>query len=230
MTDLRILGPQLRQQLVTAVIISLVIALPLGSVYSVVPTCVAIVSVSAAFSAMALDEQNHWDAFRATLPLTRRDIMAGRVLFVAAVTAGALVVGVIASAVACAAFPLIDATWGQLMPVSAERFIFDGPSLVLSCGFALILVATLMLVTLPLAAKFGMTKAIRFIPLAVFAFGFVIATALGSMVALGSLSADLDAWFAASPLPIGLFLTAVAVVLFAAAATLSAKVYQTRQF
>ncbi|MDD6290149.1 MAG: ABC-2 transporter permease [Eggerthellales bacterium] len=230
MIDFQVCRSMLRQQFVSAIIIALVIALPLGNLYAIVPTVTLAVAVSAGFSVMALDEQNSWEAFRAALPVTRRGIMFGRALFIATVTLAAMLVGVVASAVVSQAFPLIDATWGQIMEMDPEGYVFEAAPMVLSCGFSLVILGTVMCVTLPLVAKYGMTKAIRFIPLAMCAVGVTVACVVGSMSVFSGLTSALAEWFAASPVPVGLFLAVAAVCLFAVGAVLASRLYQRREF
>lgn len=230
MIDYQVLRPMLRQHFVTAIIIALVIAMPMGSLYSIIPTVTLAASISAGFTVMALDEQNNWEAFRAVLPVTRRDIMFGRMLFVAVVAMVAMVIGVIASVLVSVGFPLIDATWGRIVEMDPSGYVFEVESTILSCGFSLIIVGVFMCVTLPLVAKFGMTKAVRFVPLAMCCVAFPVVGMLASMSAFSGPDSVLGSLLASSPAPVGLFLMIVAVVLLAIGAVLASKLYQKREF
>lgn len=71
----------LRSALLQLLGICLVIALFMGYVMGAVGTAAAIAAMipfTGLFSLAAYDEQNNWERFRLTLPLTRRQVVFGR--------------------------------------------------------------------------------------------------------------------------------------------------------
>ena len=68
----------LKTQLLISAIIALAVSLPTGTVNVVCPTVAVSMAVSTAVSVVALDERNGWEGFRACMPLSRADIMRGR--------------------------------------------------------------------------------------------------------------------------------------------------------
>ena len=81
----------LRSVLLQLLGICLVIALFMGYVMGAVGTAAAIAAMvpfTGLFSLAAYDEQNNWERFRLTLPLTRRQVVFGRYASIALLTDG----------------------------------------------------------------------------------------------------------------------------------------------
>lgn len=81
----------LRSVLLQLLGICLVIALFMGYVMGAVGTAAAIAAMvpfTGLFSLAAYDEQNNWERFRLTLPLTRRQVVFGRYASIALLTVG----------------------------------------------------------------------------------------------------------------------------------------------
>lgn len=114
----------------------------------------------------ATDEQNGWERFRLTLPLTRRQVVFGRYASLALVAIGTIVFALALS------FLLLGVI--SCMPAGTLPEGLTPAALVGSVVGAVGVITLGMAVTLPLVFRFGMTRATRFVPVVV-----VIAIACG---------------------------------------------------
>ncbi|MDE8702040.1 ABC-2 transporter permease [Adlercreutzia equolifaciens] len=182
------------------------------------------------FSVGALDEQNGWERFRLTLPLTRRQVVFGRygstAVVAVAAAVGGLLVGLLVTAVADA----VGNEGGLLAGLSSAQ----NPPEALVCSVVLTLTVFLVgaAVALPLMARFGMTKATRFVPLVVVLAMVLGIAALDTPLSSGVL-AEWGAWVTGDvwhgALLVGGALL-VAAVLYGASAFIAARLYEQREF
>ena len=88
----------LRSALLQLLGICAIIALFMGYVMGAVGTAAAIAAMvpfMGLFSLAAYDEQNNWERFRLTLPLTRRQVVFGRYASIALLTVGSLALALV---------------------------------------------------------------------------------------------------------------------------------------
>ncbi len=215
-------------QMVLGVAVSLVIAVSTQTPITIMPIMALMLAYSVGFTLVAYDERNDWERFRLTLPLSRADIIRGRYGTFVIMTLVGLVVGALLTAIvyglaqAMPDAPILSALseplgWQVLLAMA-----------VASVAFSLVL----WLIALPLVARFGMTKAVRFIPLAFIIFlpiGTVLAQKAGPPPAF---VVDLVTWAVTSEGTIVLSLAALALVAVLAAFSclLSVKLYEKREF
>ena len=227
--DLAIIDKYLKQELVLALLMGVVLSFAVGNV-NVMPSAVcAMVSIALGQTAAALDEQGGWERFRLALPLSRRDVVLGRYACGALLTAIGVVCGVVCAVLVMAA---VAATSGALPNSAAIVESFEAPTVV-CCLLASAACALLVLsVTLPLAFKMGMSAGLRFVPVvAVFAVvivGVLMNNGDGFGLNLGPLFA------AAFATPMSAAVTALAalaaaVTLYAASCAVSVKFYSARE-
>ena len=136
------------------------------------------------FTVAALDEQNGWERFRLTLPISRRQVVFGRYASLLVVTLATTVVAfAVGAVISFAAGALSDGQPDARLTLMS--FEFNPPALIFaSTALAALVILTACAVALPLIARFGMTKATRFVPLV-----FVMAIA----AAVGFLGTDIPA-------------------------------------
>ena len=223
----------LRSALLQLVGICLVVSLFMSYVMGAVGTSAAIgamIPFMCLFSLAALDEQNGWERFRLTLPITRRQVVFGRYASVAIATVLAFVFSLALSFALLAVMGLLPAAWvpESLAPAENPPAAIVGAT-VGSVGIVMIA----MVVALPLIMRFGMTKAARIVPLIVV---IVIAGCVSFFDAdylfANGLVSDLVAWLDTDSnylVAAGATLAAVA-ILYIASAFLSAKLYEGREF
>lgn len=166
-------------------------------------------------SCATIDESNGWGRYRAALPYSRRDIIAGRYLAVLLTTA-ATTVATIAIGTA------LDALIG---PFIADFKHTTLPDAVISCTLATVIGLVVCAIVQPFFVKFGSSKGIRYVMIVCF---------LGTFAIVGFVQGQLDErtlmlvgqWLDAN-LPTALAATAVAaLVLLALSYAISLRIYQ----
>lgn len=162
------------------------------------------VPVTAALSAMlpllyfltlgSSDEINRWQEYQLTLPITRMGMVISRLVVVIATG-----VSVVIAAALCSLLILAATMLAPSFPAMESLTLESNPiDLIWICGligsaFALVIIA----ISLPFLAKFGMTRAVRYIPIA-FALLFLLAMVLGNEGGLLSAYASNLTWWVAT--------------------------------
>lgn len=83
----------------TAAFVGAIMLFAINSLYAIMPCVVCCVAVTVFYNLLALDEMNGWQRYRLTLPLTRRQAVAGRFASGLVMCCVALVMGVALTAV-----------------------------------------------------------------------------------------------------------------------------------
>ena len=151
----------LKSQLLISAIIALAVSLPTGTVNVICPTVAVSMAVSTAVSVVALDERNGWEGFRACMPLSRADIMRGRMGFIALVSVVAVLMGLLLSFVIGAVMQAVGPTFN----IDPAGFAISGLDLLFTVCATLCVLALSVGVTMPLVARYGMSNAMRFVGL-----------------------------------------------------------------
>lgn len=150
------------QSAVIYVVVSLVIGVSMQSPLAMVSCIGAMTPFLMVFTFCALDGLNGWERFRATLPVSRAAIVASRY---ANVLAASVVMLLLGWSIAMALSSIVPAL--PLDAAAAESFASEAenPALVL-CAGVLGMGVTLFAAAfiLPFALRFGMTKAVRIVP------------------------------------------------------------------
>lgn len=228
MFDLLTAKKMLKSQFVLSVVVAVIFGVSTDMPLAIIPFMALMLAYATGFTLVAYDERNDWEKLRLTLPLSRADIIRGRYATFAAMTMAGIVLGGV----------LVAVLWvlAQLAPTAPVLSEFAGAldwqmavaMVVSGVVFALVL----WIIALPLVARYGMTKAVRFLPLA-FVIVLPIATVLVQKA--GPLPAsvmDFVAWVAT---PTGTLVAAgaalaVIVVLFALSSMLAVRLYEKREF
>lgn len=153
----------LRSVLLQLLGICLVIALFMGYAMGAVGTAAAIAAMvpfMVLFSLAAYDEQNNWERFRLTLPLTRRQVVLGRYASIALLTVGSLTLALALGLGIAALAGLLPAQW---LPESLSPAENTPEMIVGSTIGGVSVVAIAMAVTMPVITRFGMTLSLRHI-------------------------------------------------------------------
>ena len=218
-SDFAVLRSAILQLLGICAIIALFMGYAMGTLVGGAAAIAAMPPFMLLFSLAATDEQNGWERFRLTLPLTRRQVVFGRYASLALVAIGTIVFALALS------FLLLGVI--SCMPAGTLPEALVG-SVVGAVG-----VITLgMAVTLPLVFRFGMTRATRFVPVVV-----VIAIACGigffdAGIQPTGVLADLVQWLdtGSNYLFLAAALVAVVALIYVASAFVAAKLYEKREF
>ncbi|WP_251198579.1 ABC-2 transporter permease [Anaerotardibacter muris] len=151
----------LGQLLILNVLIAVIITVFSNSVLAGTAALAVMIPFMYVLSIAAYDDMNGWQCFRLTLPLSRRQVVAGRY-------ASTIIVFV-----ACALIALIYAFVFMgvcsLLPdgaVAEELLFANNPveTIIATVGMTLFIALVVSAITLPLMLRFGMTKATRVIP------------------------------------------------------------------
>ena len=220
----------LRSALLQLLGICAIIALFMGYVMGAVGTAAAIAAMvpfMGLFSLAAYDEQNNWERFRLTLPLTRRQV--GRYASIALLTAGSLTLALVLGLGIAALAGLLPAQW---LPESLSPAENTPEMIVGSTIGGVSVVAIAMAVAMPVITRFGMTKAARIVPvIVVLVVAFAVAF-FGSGIQPTGVLADLVQWLdtGSNYFFLAAALVAVVALIYVASAFVAAKLYEKREF
>ena len=209
-----------------------IIALFMGYVMGAVGTAAAIAAMvpfMGLFSLAAYDEQNNWERFRLTLPLTRRQVVFGRYASIALLTVGSLALALALGLGIAALAGLLPAQW---LPESLSPAENTPEMIVGSTIGGVSVVAIAMAVAMPVITRFGMTKAARIVPvIVVLVVAFAVAF-FGSGIQPTGVLADLVQWLdtGSNYLFLAAALVAVVALIYVASAFVAAKLYEKREF
>lgn len=223
-SDFAVLRSAILQLLGICAIIALFMGYAMGTLVGGAAAIAAMPPFMLLFSLAATDEQNGWERFRLTLPLTRRQVVFGRYASLALVAIGTIVFALALS------FLLLGVI--SCMPAGTLPEGLTPAALVGSVVGAVGVITLGMAVTLPLVFRFGMTRATRFVPVVV-----VIAIACGigffdAGIQPTGVLADLVQWLdtGSNYLFLAAALVAVVALIYVASAFVAAKLYEKREF
>ena len=151
-----------RQLVGLGILVSLCIGLGMQTPLAMPATLTCMFFMMSAMGLAAYDQLNHWELFRLTLPLSRRDVVLGR--YAAIVTFGLLgmVVG-ISGALICTVVASAIGLPGEV----GEAFAFDPDMLsvmaVVTC-FTLLIGSVVASIVTPLYFRLGQTRATQILP------------------------------------------------------------------
>lgn len=206
-------------------LVSVFIALGTGTLITSVACLATMIPFMYLFSIAAYDEQNGWERFRLTLPISRRQVAYGRYV-------STFIVMVISLIFAIA----VGVLMGLIAEAMPENLVSPGLYLsewgVLSVFAVGVLTQIVILlaaaISLPVIMRFGVTKGSRFVPvviLLVLSFGIAF---FGSSIEL----LNIEKIFNNPGNVLGMVLAvvvAVSLILYCASACLSAHLYEKRE-
>jgi len=155
--ELTVFGQYLRQLALSILFMAVGFTAGMGNT-SALPGIIFMMGMfSLSNSASHYDEQNDWAAFRLTLPVSRRDVVLGRYLFV---LAGTLAASLLVAVVAC----LLSWMGGaSLLPEVVANVVHLDADMIKAGVFALAFCSAMGFViasvSMPVFFKFGQTKA-----------------------------------------------------------------------
>ncbi|MFC2646709.1 MAG: ABC-2 transporter permease [Coriobacteriaceae bacterium] len=230
LSDLIIMRKYLAQQSVIGLALGILLAFVMENPYVVSPLISVTVSGNCAFTVLALDERNGWERYRLALPISRANVVSGRYASLAIAVAAGLVVGLVAS---LAAMALASAFMAMGYDVDGVRALGEGidpGTYTLSASMGLLFITVALAVTLPLAMRSGMTKAVRFIPMIIVLVVILVSAAIGSNDAL-FVAEFLDGIFADPNGPAMLAVVSLvgSIALYAVSAGIAARLYEARE-
>lgn len=229
-SDFAILRSALLQLAGICLVIGVFMGWAMGSVAGAAAAIAAMVPFMMLFSLAATDEQNGWDRFRLTLPLTRRQVVWGRYA-----SLGLIILGTIAFA-ALVSFAFLAVAAGLqdgMLPDGLTPAENPPAAIVGSIVGAVCVISVGMDVALPLIMRFGMTKATRIVPaIVVAALAFGVAFFDGGAVPIAGDLAGLVQWLDTGNnyLVAAVAIIVAAALLYVVSAAVAAKLYEKREF
>lgn len=152
------------QQLLLALFVGCFVTLFIGQPFMLVPMIGVMIPLGIIISLVAYDERNGWERYRLTFPLSRRDTVVGRYVFVVLITLGSVIFGLLIHGLLMLLSPVLSAL--PLREGFLEQLAATDAQTLLAIAFAAfgidVIIASIIF---PLSFRFGMTKAIRWVPL-----------------------------------------------------------------
>lgn len=227
MSDLLIAKKYLLQQSIIGVAVGLFISVIMGNLYIVVPAVGVMIPFSIAFTILAYDERDNWEQFRLSLPISRAGVILGRYASLAVIALGGLVLGLLTTGVLIAA-----ATIAPGVPQLADLMVnFSWQAIVFTGAIAVGIILLMLTLTMPLVARFGMTKAVRFIPLGLIVIVMLLFSA-GDGMGAPEFLIRLGAWIQTPEGTLGMagIVIAASCALYALSGALATRLYAKREF
>ena len=180
-------------------------------------------------SASNYDEHNGWAAFRLTMPVSRREVVLGRYLFV---LAGALSVSLL---VAAAALVLSMLGQASMLPEVVARVVrLDADAMqvgLFTLAFCSAVGFVIASVSMPVFFKFGQTKATQWLPFIMMFLGVAPFMIVGFMGGEAMMAAQRALAFAETPEGLAAFVAgacAFGLVCYAVSCVISLRIYSAR--
>ena len=199
-SDLITMKRNLLQLLGICVLVALFISVGTETLVTTGACIAAMVPIMYLFSIAAYDEMNKWEVFRLTLPLSRKQVVAGRyasflLVAVASCVLGialCLVLGLVAGAVAGG---VGEDPQGMLYTLSMLALDNTGVEATMGgCVGGFVVVMIMAAASLPFIMRFGMMRAVRIIPLAIAAVLFLFVTLFTGDGPFAYLLPDMTQW------------------------------------
>lgn len=160
--ELAVFGQYLRQLAFSILFMAVCFTVGMGSTSMLPGTIFMMGMFSLSNSASHYDEQNDWAAFRLTMPVSRRDVVLGRYLFV---LAGTLTVSLLVAVAACLLSWMGGASLLPEVVASVVRLDADMVQAgVFTLAFCSAMGFVIASVSMPVFFKFGQTKATQWLP------------------------------------------------------------------
>lgn len=161
----------LKRSLATSAIMAACLVVGMGS-FAAIPGTIFLVSIMGiTISAYSYDERNGWAAYRATLPISRRDMVLGRYL---ATLAMALVGYVLALALCLLLVGVMHAVEAPDMLEATFAWNSEqAAALALSSSVCVAIDMVIMAVSHVVALRFGMAKAMQYVPVVLCVLGLL---------------------------------------------------------
>lgn len=169
--DCLVCSQYLKGSLATSAIMAACLVLGMGSFAAIPGTIFLVSNMGFTISAYSYDERNGWAAYRATLPISRRDMVLGRYL---ATLAMALVEYVLALALCLLLVGVMRVVEAPGMLEATFAWNSEqAAALALSSSVCVAIGMVIMAVSHVVALRFGMAKAMQYVPVVLCVLGLL---------------------------------------------------------
>ncbi len=156
----------LLQQFAVYLVIGLVIGVGMGSTVAMVSCISAMAPILMVFTFAGYDATNGWERFRATLPVSRDALVVSRYVNVLASSLVTCLAAIVVALALCNLAPMLPVDEASLATFAEER---SNPLMMLGGGIAgMCFILMFSSVLQPFILRFGLTKALRWVPAVVF--------------------------------------------------------------
>lgn len=228
--ELAVFGQYLRQLAFSILFMAVCFTVGMGSTSMLPGTIFMMGMFSLSNSASHYDEQNDWAAFRLTMPVSRRDVVLGRYLFV---LAGTLTVSLLVAVAACLLSWMGGASLLPEVVASVVRLDADMVQAgVFTLAFCSAMGFVIASVSMPVFFKFGQTKATQWLPFIMMFLGVAPVMAGGFMGEEAIVPMQQALSFAETPEGLTSFTVGALIfgaVCYAVSALVSLRVYKARE-
>lgn len=228
--ELAVFGQYLRQLAFSILFMAVCFTVGMGSTSMLPGTIFMMGMFSLSNSASHYDEQNDWAAFRLTMPVSRRDVVLGRYLFV---LAGTLTVSLLVAVAACLLSWMGGASLLPEVVASVVRLDADMVQAgVFTLAFCSAMGFVISSVSMPVFFKFGQTKATQWLPFIMMFLGVAPVMAGGFMGEEAIVPMQQALSFAETPEGLTSFTVGALIfgaVCYAVSALVSLRVYKARE-
>ncbi len=227
--ELVVFGQYLKQLSFSILFMAVCFAAGMGST-SALPGIIFMMGMfSLSNSASNYDERNDWAAFRLTMPVSRKEVVFGRYLFV---LAGALSVSLLVGAAALVLSILGDAS---VLPEVVARVVrLDADALqagLFTLAFCSAMGFVITSVSMPVFFKFGQTKATQWLPFIMMFLGVAPFMVVGFMGEEAMMAAQRALAFAETPEGLAAFAAgacAFGLMCYVVSCAISLRIYSAR--
>ena len=247
LSDLIIMRRNLIQIVTTTFIVVIVIALAMNNTLAPIGACFGtMIPFLYLFTIAGYDEANEWQAFRLTLPASRKDVMVGRYLSILIVTLFAILLGIAVSYLVGFVISMIGtqngaefgAAWNYTSPTGAFLSTLvlsvNPPELIIGSTIGGAAVALLLSsITLPLIATTGLTKAARWTPVVAVVLFLICLATFGEGGPLSAYVPDFITWLFSNDAALMYLIIGggvVSLIAYAISLTVAVKLYEKRGF
>lgn len=227
--ELVVFGQYLKQLSFSILFMAVCFAAGTGST-SALPGIIFMMGIfSLSNSASNYDERNDWAAFRLAMPVSRKEVVLGRYVFV---LAGALSVSLLVGAAALVLSMLGQASMLPAVVARAVRLDADALQVGLfALAFCSAMGFVIASVSMPVFFKFGQTKAIQWLPFIMMFLGVAPLVIVGFMGEEAMMAAQQALAFAETPEGLAAFAAgacAFGLVCYAVSCAISLRIYSAR--
>lgn len=227
--ELVVFGQYLKQLSFSFLFMAVCLSAGMGSTFALPGIIFMMGMFSLSISASNYDEHNGWAAFRLTMPVSRREVVLGRYLFV---LAGALPVSLLVLAAALGLAALGEAA---MLPAVVARVVrLDADALravMFTFAFCSAMGFIIASVSMPVFFKFGQTKATQWLPSIMLFLGVAPFVLVGFLGEDAMAAAQRALSFAETPEGLAAFAAGALVfdlVCYAVSALISLHIYKAR--
>lgn len=227
--ELVVFGQYLKQLFFSILFMAVCFAAGTGNT-SALPGIIFMMGIfSLSCSASNYDEHNGWAAFRLTMPVSRREVVLGRYLFVLA--------GALSESLLVAAAALVLSMLGQasMLPEVVARVVrLDADAMqvgLFTLAFCSAVGFVIASVSMPVFFKFGQTKATQWLPFIMMFLGVAPFMIVGFMGGEAMMAAQRALAFAETPEGLAAFAAgacAFGLVCYAVSCVISLRIYSAR--